>query len=76
MLNAYKPDRYKPALVINDSALKETLDTLRAIKRKLRDHETAANQEQGIREAPDVIEQAQDILAARLPPRPQAPDST
>ena len=76
MLNAYKPDRYKPALVVNDSALKETLDTLRLLKRKLREHETQANQEQGLLEAPDAIEEARDILAARLPPRPQAPDVT
>ncbi len=72
MLNAWKPDRYKPALIINDSALKETLDRLRSLSKKLRDHETKAKQEQGIAEAPDAIEQAQDILAQRMPPRGRA----
>lgn len=70
ILNAYKPERYKPAIVLNDPALKETLERLRNLSRKLRDHETKANQEQGYQEAPDAIEQAQDILASRLPPKP------
>jgi len=76
LLNAYKPERYKPALVINDSSLKETLDALRTIKQKLRDHETKANQAQGLLDAPDAIEEAQDILARRLPPTSQTHDST
>lgn len=68
LLNAYKPLRYKPAIVLSDNTLSETLEALRTIKRKLRDHETKANQAQGLLDAPDAIEEAEQLLASRLPP--------
>jgi len=70
LLNAYLPERYKQQLVVTDTSSRYLLVEMREMRRKLRAHSGATDQQrdQAAQEGQEAIQEAEEHLLRRMPP--------